>query len=116
MQTTLPRRKRRGRGEEEERKRRGRGEEEEREEEPRGNEEEPRGGPGPKISLGGTVFFVTIAGAELVWGGGGAHTNQETTLRLESCVSSSSRELHFLLSLADDPLILGSEIHIGSFY
>ena len=29
--------------------------------------------PGPKISLGGTVFFVTIAGADFFffWGGGG---------------------------------------------
>ena len=32
------------------------------------------GGPGPKISLGGTVLFCyySIAGAELVGGGGGA--------------------------------------------
>ena len=62
---------------------RGEGEEQEREEERRGNEEEPvgGGGPEPKISLGaGSVFCDTIAGVDLVWGGGAPHTNQETTL------------------------------------
>ena len=36
-----------------------------------------------KISLGGVPFFGdTIAGVDLVWGGGGGgpHTNQDTTL------------------------------------
>ena len=39
------------------------------------------GGPGPKNSLGGSLFFGdTIAGVDLVWGGG-PHTNQDTTLK-----------------------------------
>ena len=76
MQTTLPKRKRRGRGEEKERKRRGRGEGEERERRGKRSQEEmirSRGGGGPKAEnwFGGYPFFVTIAGAELVWGGGG---------------------------------------------
>ena len=29
------------------------------------------GGPGPKISLGGSLFFNTITGVDLVWGGEG---------------------------------------------
>ena len=48
------------------------------------------GGPGPKISLGGVPFFGdTIAGVDLVWGGGGGapHTNQDTTLYLTSTLS-----------------------------
>ena len=87
-------------------------EEEEREEERRGNEEEPVGGArGRKLVWGGSLFFGdTIAGVDLVWGGGGGpHTNQDTTLqhtylcihthiRYDTAWYSTQRTLHDTLA------------------
>ena len=40
------------------------------------------GGPGPKISLGGSLFFNTITGVDLVWGGGGGGGGALTLIRI----------------------------------